>query len=243
MLVGRAASAIGRMGRSTPSVVAEVGGRVREGLAASERARPRQVRHQVAVAELEPLVDAASLGLRRARGMCRPSMPHPRSSGERPASVYITVSRSGLMWSPQCRKSSPVFTTTVSAPAGGRGPGRPRAARPRRPPRERPPRCRCRSVSVMRTGRLRGREAAPGTSRGSAGNEALEPTSADALRRPGLPRGPLPPRPSPPPPTRWLRALGRDGRAHRDDPRPAARRRRPARSPPCRVERAAPTSR
>jgi hypothetical protein len=32
-----------------------------------------------------------------------------------PASVYITVSRSGEMCSPRCSKSSPVLTATMSA--------------------------------------------------------------------------------------------------------------------------------
>src|SRR5215218_2493868 len=39
------------------------------------------------------------------------AMPHPVSGLEIPASVYITVSRSGQMCSPQRSKSSAVFTT------------------------------------------------------------------------------------------------------------------------------------
>src|SRR5215218_159990 len=46
------------------------------------------------------------------------TIPHPVSGLAMPASVYMTVSRSGQMWSPQRSKSSAVFTTTVRSPGG-----------------------------------------------------------------------------------------------------------------------------
>ena len=45
-------------------------------------------------------------------------MPQPVSGLEMPASVYMTVSRSGQMCSPQRSKSSAVFTTTERSPVG-----------------------------------------------------------------------------------------------------------------------------
>src|SRR5689334_3106788 len=45
-----------------------------------------------------------------------PSRPHPRSALIAPASVYVIVSRSGLMSSPCRTMSSPVFTTAVTSP-------------------------------------------------------------------------------------------------------------------------------
>src|SRR3954452_12282765 len=47
-----------------------------------------------------------------------PATPHPVSGLAMPASVYMTVSRSGQIWNPQRSKSSAVFTTTERFPDG-----------------------------------------------------------------------------------------------------------------------------
>ena len=44
-----------------------------------------------------------------------PARPHPVSSLDAPASVYVTVSMSGLTYSPCSTMSSPVLTTAVIA--------------------------------------------------------------------------------------------------------------------------------
>src|SRR2546426_11298529 len=55
-----------------------------------------------------------------------PARPQPRAASSRPASAYITVSRSGETWRPQISASSPVLPITVSELRGTA------AARPRR---------------------------------------------------------------------------------------------------------------
>src|SRR5204862_2199744 len=54
-----------------------------------------------------------------------PARPQPRAASSRPASAYITVSRSGETWRPQISASSPVLPITVSE-LRGTAPARPR---------------------------------------------------------------------------------------------------------------------
>ena len=82
-----------------------------------------------------------------------PARPQPCSGCASPASVYITVSRSGLMATPRCTKSSPVLTTT-SRSAGSSTAASPSTSRaPPTPPD--------RASTLMRRGPARDGAAAP----------------------------------------------------------------------------------
>ncbi|MNW59992.1 hypothetical protein D3C74_379490 [compost metagenome] len=84
-------------------------------------ARRRAVRTTWVARSLSPSVNQVSSPRRRMASSVAyvsPARPQPRTSSASPASVYVTVSRSGLIARPCSSTSSAVLTTTVrSAPA------------------------------------------------------------------------------------------------------------------------------
>ena len=191
IIVRQGPSAIGRTRVRMPSAAQRRAVTALSDSPARERLGAEQVRREIAIAEREPGRPAVAAHHRRARRTSRPRAPSRAPRRPRPASVYMTVSRSGEMWRPQWTKSSPVLTMAVSvARRGARARGRRasarrrrrrRAPRPHAPRMRRPPSC----VEVL----ARRAEERGGAGVAGGGNAARARAPRRAARRPGRRRG------------------------------------------------------